>query len=106
MATRSIKVRAVFAELRRALGGEIPAGELLKLAAALVDVSHPQPRKDHYHGVGTRASFDQMPLDKAFADGGWRILESERSWVPETHREDDPKLAVANANRIKLELAI
>ena len=44
MAGRSIKVRKVFAELRRALGSDIPAGELLTLAAALVDATTPRER--------------------------------------------------------------
>lgn len=105
MASRSIKVRQVFAELRHALGAEIPAGELLRLAAALVDATYPRESKDEHRNVADRPAFDQVPLDRAFADGGWHIMETEPRWVSETYWDDDPKFAVANANTIKVELA-
>lgn len=105
MASRSIKVRQVFAELRHALGTEIPAGELLKLAAALVDASYPRETKDEHRNFVDRPAFDQVPLDKAFADGGWNIMETEPSWVSESYWDDDPRFAVANANTVKVELA-
>lgn len=105
MASRSIKVRQVFAELRNALGSEIPAGELLKLAAALVDASYPREPKDEHRNFVDRPAFDQVPLDKAFADGGWNIMETEPRWVSESYWDDDPRFAVANANTVKVELA-
>ena len=105
MASRSIKVRQVFAELRHALGAEIPAGELLRLAAALVDASYPRESKDQHLNVVDRPAFDQVPLDKAFADGGWHLMETERGWVSETCWDDEPRFADANANKIKVELA-
>lgn len=100
---RSRKVRAVFAELRRALGEEIPAGELLRLAAALVDASYSQVRKDEHRNLGARPTFDQVPLDEAFADGGWRIMETEPSWIVDTW-DDNPGVPVANAKTVKVEL--
>ena len=39
MRGRAFKIRQVFAELRHALGNEIPAIELLQLAAKLVDAT-------------------------------------------------------------------
>lgn len=105
MASRSIKVRQVFAELRHALGTEIPAGELLRLAAALVDASHPCDSTNEDRNAGPGAARDQMPLDKAFADGGWRILGSEPSWATLTSWDDDPRSAVSRANGIKVGLA-
>lgn len=105
MASRSIKVRQVFAELRQALGAETPAGELLRFAAALVDASYSREPKDEHRNVIDRPAFDQVPLDKAFADGGWHIMETEPGWVSETCWDDDPRFAAANANTIKVELA-
>jgi hypothetical protein len=90
---RSIKVRQVFAELRRALGSDIPAGELLRLAAALVDATTPREGRDEHRSVGPRSAFDQLPLDEAFEDGGWRIMDLEPRWVAETCRDDDPSFA-------------
>lgn len=105
MRGRSIKVRQIFAELRHALGTDIPAGELLRLAAALVDATGPIETGDTNPSVGLRPAYDQMPLDTAFADGGWRIMEREPSWVAETFWDDDPRFAAANANVLKVELA-
>ena len=59
MAGRSMKVRQVFAELRRALGAEIPAGELLGLAAALVDAAAPVECPDEHRAVPDRPASDQ-----------------------------------------------
>lgn len=105
MASRSIKVRQVFAELRHALGAEIPAGELLRLAAALVDASYPREPKDEHREVGARPAFDQVPLDRAFADGGWRIMNGETSWAAETTWDDDPRYAIDATRELKVELA-
>ena len=103
MQARAIKVHQVFAELRRALGKEIPAGELLRLATRLVNAS----RARHYNGLSedSRQTTDALPLDKAFADGGWHIMADERHWTLETDWDDDPRFAVANGNSWKMELA-
>src|SRR5262245_49312292 len=81
MARRSIKVRQVFAELRRAMGAEIPAGKLLRLAASLVDAARPVECRDYEHRHDDRPIFDQIPLDCAFSDGGWRVMHRESKWV-------------------------
>jgi hypothetical protein len=94
MAGRSIKVREVFAELRRALGAKIPAGELLRLAAALVDATDPTQIRDEHRRVGGRPALDRMPLDRAFSDGGWRIMLSESNWVA----DDDPGFAATRGD--------
>jgi hypothetical protein len=92
MAGRSIKIRQVFAELRRALGAEIPAGQLLSLAAALVAAAYPiETDEEHRRRVGDRPTFDQAPLDRAFSDGGWRVMHREANWVA-TYREEDPMI--------------
>ncbi len=79
MQGRALKVRRVFAELRQALGGDVPAGELLQLAAKLVNATHPQDERDYGDLASPRQTFDELPLDMAFADGGWRIMARERS---------------------------
>lgn len=78
MQGRALKVRRVFAELRQALGSGVPAGDLLRLAAKLVDATLPPEERDNDKVVGSRPTFDELPLDKAFADGGWRIMARER----------------------------
>jgi len=91
---RSVKVREVFAELRRALGPEIPAGEALRLAVALVDIAHPIEANDDELGRrSSRPASDRVPLDRAFSDGGWRIMHREFKWLTVAYQDDDPSFA-------------
>jgi hypothetical protein len=96
MIGRSIKVRQVFVELRRSLGAEIPAGELLTLSAKLVDAARPIQSRDEHRRICDRPAFDQAPLDRAFSDGGWRIMHRERNWVADAYKDDDPGFAATN----------
>ena len=84
---------------------EIPAGELLRLAAALVDASYLHEPKEEYRDLDDRPAFDQVPLDRAFSDGGWRIMNGETSWAGEATWDDDPRYAVTPAKAVKVELA-
>jgi hypothetical protein len=102
---RAIKVRQVFAELRRAFGIEIPAGKLLRLAAQLVDATQPRDDQAKDRITVLRPGSDQLPLDKAFADGGWRMMAREHHWTPETDWDDDPGTAIANVNYQKMRYA-
>jgi hypothetical protein len=88
MRGRAFKIHKVFAELRHALGTEIPAIELLGLAAKLVDATREPSVGDDDGLVSARLSIDELPLDKAFADGGWRIMARERVSGSD-HFEDD-----------------
>jgi hypothetical protein len=92
MQGRAYKVRQVFAELRHALGNELPAIELLQLAAKLVDATQPLSVRDDEKIVSLRPSKDQLPLDEAFADGGWRMMARDRAYDKD-HFEDDPCLS-------------
>jgi hypothetical protein len=92
MRGRAFKIRQVFAELRRALRKEIPAIELLQLAAKLVDATRALSIGDDDKIVALRPSYDQLPLDEAFADGGWRIMARDRAYNHEQF-EDDPCLS-------------
>jgi hypothetical protein len=87
---RPQKVHQVFAELRRALGNEIPAIELLQFAARLVDDTRKATGGGEKNIAAT--SFDELPLDEVFADGGWRMMARNRAYSSE-HFEEDPCLA-------------
>lgn len=89
MRGRASKVRQVFAELRYALGNEIPTIELLQLATKLVDATRMPSTGDNDKIVALRPSHDQLPLDQAFADGGWRIMARDRGYGHEQF-DDDP----------------
>jgi hypothetical protein len=92
MRARAFKIRQVFAELRYALGNELPAVELLQLAAKLVDATRAPSARDDEKIVNLRPSMDQLPLDEAFADGGWRMMARDRAYDT-GHFEDDPCLS-------------
>lgn len=78
----------MFAELRFALGNQIPAIELLQLATKLVDATRTPFIVDDDKIVTLRPSRDQLPLDEAFADGGWGILARDWSYSAEQFDED------------------
>ena len=88
MRQRALKIRQVFAELRHALGAEIPAIELLQLAAKLVDATRAPSVRDDEKIVSMRPSIDELPLDKAFADGGWRIMARDRAYNSDQFEDD------------------
>jgi hypothetical protein len=91
MRGRAFKVRQVFAELRYALGNEMPAIELLQLATKLVDATRAASIDDDDKIVALPPSHEQLPLDQAFADGGWRIMARDRAYEQEQF-DDDPCL--------------
>jgi hypothetical protein len=88
MRQRALKIRQVFAELRNALGNEIPAIELLQLAARLVDATRSPNVRDDEAVIRVRPSIDELPLDKAFADGGWEIMARDHAYRFEQFDED------------------
>jgi hypothetical protein len=78
MATRPDQVRRILAELRAALGPEVPAWELLQLAALIVQ-AHRQPEKLGWRGPAARPPFFALDVDHAFArSGGWKVVDFER----------------------------
>src|SRR5687767_11133072 len=91
MRGRAFKVRQVFAELHYALGNELPTIELLDLATRLVDATS-APSDDDDEIVTLHLPGEQLPLDEAFADGGWKIMARHRAYDGEQF-EDDPFLS-------------
>ena len=68
-------IRAVFLELRRALGSSLAAGEILRLAASLVSAyATPDPREEEWDLADTDPLF-RKGVDGAMSDGGWAVLE-------------------------------
>lgn len=105
MANRSLKVRQIFAELRSAIGDEIPAGELLRLAAALVNTSSAPDTDEGYGESHDRYICDQLPLDEVLFDGGWRLVATERGWFSDEVLDNDPRVAITRSRKINVELA-
>lgn len=88
-------VRAIFAELRSTLTPDVSDGDALRLAHLIVR-SYTEERDllaDFGRAKASRSLF-YLPVDEAMNDGGWRIMEYERSGAGES-LEPDP-----SANRI------
>lgn len=98
---RPVEVRAVFLELRRALGDAFSAGELLRLAASLVAAYKLKWEDKDYGGYAARDPFSAAAVDKAMMDGGWKILDFEHSsGMPMSDDPPENQLAVeARINR-------
>jgi hypothetical protein len=85
---RPQEVLCVYRELRSQLGNEFPAKELLKSAAKLVQIVHGEGPITGVKPKNTRPTFDELPVDKAMEDGGWKLLSNEPSWLREANDED------------------
>jgi len=73
----SEKVKLVYASLRK-LHGEIPAGQLLRIAAIIVEVEHFDDDNAVDANVHTIEYSYSQPVDQAISDGGWWVLSSDR----------------------------
>ena len=74
------RLRAIYAELRRAAGKEIAAADLLRLAHFLLKqyrLDAARVEVDEYGRPVDSRAFFALPVDVAMADGGWRILNFE-----------------------------
>ena len=72
-------IRSIYAELREVAGEVANDAELLKVAAAVVEAADPDARGNLRNLSGRTGGlpFDRWALDRAMADGGWRILRYE-----------------------------
>lgn len=74
---RPQQVRAIFQELRQQLGDRYSARELLEQAASLVDLFTIKDDPSRFELRTGSIPFEEWSLDRAMADGGWRILNDE-----------------------------
>lgn len=74
--TKSGKIRHIFNELRDQVGDRASSREILEWAHALVEVASKEsmPACNLRRG---RIPFENLSLDIALADGGWKILSHE-----------------------------
>ena len=73
------RLKAIYAELRRAAGKDASAADLLRLAHMLLKayrLGAGDDVDDYGRPIDSRAFF-ALPVDEAMEDGGWRILNFE-----------------------------
>lgn len=78
---QAAKVLEIYRELRSALGEKASSQEVLRSAASLVElfsIEEGIPQFDDHYG---RTPKHMLPVDAAIADGGWRILAEDWSWM-------------------------
>lgn len=75
--SRPQQVRRIFAELRTAFGSNVPSRDLLEAAGALVELYGKDPNEPHFELRIGGTPFHRWAVDRAFADGGWRVLAIE-----------------------------
>jgi hypothetical protein len=72
------QIREVFAILKQHIKGRMPAGELLRLAFAFIELYRSLDIEQYGDlGYSTRESFFAAAVDNAMKDGGWRIMVHE-----------------------------
>lgn len=70
---RSRRLLRVYAELRRALGDAVSAGETLEIAERLTELANYREIVDRC-GTPDFSTPGCVPVDRAFDDGGWALL--------------------------------
>ena len=86
--TRTKLIRRIYFELRQSVGSGVSQAEILRCAAKLVKLHSGEdngPRLDSRTGG---YPFSMWSLDRAYADGGWRVLKYEREYELDMDRED------------------
>ena len=86
---RPTRIRTLYNEIRETLGFEVSSKEALQLAAHLVDVVDDRDTSAGADVREQRATFDELPVDQAIADGGWRVLNQENELIKATFGGED-----------------
>ena len=87
-------IRKVYGVLRDALGDQFPSHEILMSAAKLVDIFEGRDVHSGARHGNPRPTFEELPLDEAFADGGWRVLERESIHLTEIFFDEPQDMIV------------
>ena len=91
---RPQKVRAIFQELKSALGSEIPTTELLEAASAMVSIHDRVTDSTPKASIADNdRSFESIETGIAMADGGWRVMDKERELMRNFYMQNDSEYA-------------
>lgn len=75
-------LRLIYAELRQTADGQIPAGDLLRLAHIILLAHQTQFEEEYERKRESKPPFHTLEVDEAMRDGGWRILAFENRYLP------------------------
>lgn len=83
------KLRRIYRALRTEFGNELSSHELLRLAHSMLRVGRGDDITNVVELRLPSRRFDELGLDEALADGGWRILNRERELMREAFDDDE-----------------
>jgi len=78
------KIRAIYQELRVALGDQVPAGEILHAATKILELATEEKPGVVASTRDPRPTREELPVDEAISDGGWRLLSQESNIINAT----------------------
>ena len=88
--TRPQEIRKIYFELRAEIGEDVSSHELLRLADALQRLREGRELGIGLRVVEQRRTFDELGVDEALSDGGWRVMNREANWVNALYEDDGP----------------
>src|SRR5689334_18544755 len=97
---RAQQIRAVFRELRHALGEQLAAAETLACAASLVELFEEEEDVPAFSLREGGVPFEMQALDVAFADGGWKVLSREWRVLGLDVEEEYDRLSLSSELRL------
>lgn len=96
--SRRQKFDAVFGEFRRVGGDRFSTFELMRLATVFIESFEIQRKQDLEIAADQRRGFQELAVDVAIKDGGWRLL-SQHSYMFDTIF--DPDTFIPESARLK-----
>ena len=88
---RSKKIRSIYRELRASVGDRFTSKDLLEIANTLITADGKLKTDKFTQLRAARRTFEELDLDEAFADGGWRVMRREKTIVNALHDDVPPR---------------
>lgn len=97
--------RAIYRELRSSLGPEVPGGDLVSIAYAIIQAYIEDRREpDEFGRPRPSRALLYLPVDEAMKDGGWLILKFENELLSCLEFENEHLSALNDRNQMALSL--
>ena len=99
---RPALIRAIYSELRASLGPQVPSGDLIKIANAILRGygSHVTPPPDEFGIARPSRAIEFLPVDEAW-NQGWRLVRFERESHSTTFDDWDPEVRAAVIHKLR-----
>lgn len=75
------QIRLIYAQLRRMMGDEVPAGDLIRIAHLFLRAYSDAPLDElkEFGVAGESRALHTLAVDEAMSDGGWQVLAFEHT---------------------------